>query len=112
MANPIYLTLASTTTSRTVNLDYRQTPPFNVSVAVTGSSSGTFTYTVNYTLQDQNYLTQIGSTLSVVWFADANLNAVSSNGTTNYMFPVAGIQLSATALSSAALVMSVLQGGP
>lgn len=111
MSQPRYITLSSVTTSTGINLDYRQSP-FNVSVAVTGSSSGTFGYTVQYSLDDPNYLTAIGSTRSAVWFNDANLAAVSSNGTTNYMFPVAQIRLDSTAVSSAALTLCVIQGGP
>ena len=111
MARPIYITSTSVSASTAVNLDYRQSP-FNVSVAVTGSSSGTFSYTVQYTLDDQQVLTAIGSTASITWFSDANLVAVSSNGTTNYMFPVAAVRLNSTAISGAILTMCVLQGGP
>ncbi len=63
-----------------------------------------------YTLDDQQWLTNIGSSRAPVYFADANLNGVSSNGTTNYMFPVAGVRLSVTAVSSATVTMCVLQG--
>ena len=111
MGNPTYVTVSSSTTSSVVNLDYRQSP-FNVSVAVTGSSSGTFTYTAEFTLDSQQYLTAIGSTRSLVWFSDANLVSLSSNATGNYMFPVAGVRLNVAAASSAAITMCVLQGGP
>lgn len=111
MARPIYITSTSVATSTSVNMDYRQSP-FNVSVAVTGSSSGTFSYTVQYTLDDQQVLTAIGSTRSPVWFDDANLAAVSSNGTTNYMFPVAAVRLNSTAVSGTQLTMCIIQGGP
>lgn len=111
MSNPRYITLSSIAVSTGLNMDYRQSP-FNASVAVTGSSSGTFSYTVQYTLDDQNYLTAIRSTIAPTWFNDANLVAVSSNGTTNYMFPVAAIRLNSTAISSASVTMCVLQGGP
>lgn len=108
--NPRYLTLSSVTTSSALNLDYRQSP-FNVSIAVTGSSSGTFGYTVQYTLDDPQYLTIIGSTRSPVWFPDANLTAMSCNATGNYMFPIAAVRLNSTAVSSAQLTMCVIQGG-
>lgn len=111
MANPYYITLSSVTTSTAVWLDYRQSP-FNVSVAVTGSSSGTFGYTVQYTLDSPQWLSVMGSTRAPVWFNDANLVALSSNGTGNYMFPVAGVRLDSTAVSSAQITMVVLQGGP
>jgi len=118
MPNPQYVTLTSTGTSATIALDYRQKGPFNASVAVTGSTSGTFTYTVQYTLDDKQFLAnlgpQLGSSLSSrtpVFFSDANLAAVSSNGTSNYMFPVAGVNLLLSAVSSAAVTMCVIQGG-
>ena len=111
MANPRYLTLSSVTTSTGLNLDTGQSP-FNVSVAVTGSSSGTFGYTVQYTLDDQQWLTSIKSTRAPVWFNDANLVALSSNATGNYMFPVAAVRLDSTAISSAVLTMCVVQGNP
>lgn len=111
MANPHYITLSSVTTSTAVWLDYNQSP-FNVSVAVTGSSSGTFGYTVQYTLDSPMYLTNIGSTRAPVWFNDANLVSLSCDFTGNYMFPVAGVRLDSTAVSSAAITMVVMQGGP
>lgn len=109
MSNPAYISATSVSCSATVNIDWRSSP-MNAAVAVTGSSSGTFTYSVLYTLDDQQWLTIIGSTRAPVYFSDANLAAVSSNGTTNYMFPVAGVRLSVTAVSSATVTMCVLQG--
>lgn len=113
MANPIYVVLSSTGTSRVVNLDTRMSP-FNVSVGVGfGSTTMTATYGVEFTLQDQMYLSAIGSTLAVSWFADVNLPAgTSSAATSNYMFPVAALRCTVTALSSSWVVFSVLQGGP
>lgn len=109
MANPVYISATTVSCSATVNIDWRRRP-MNASIAVTGSSSGTFTYSVLYTLDDQQVLTSVGSTRSPVFFADANLSGVSSNGTTNYMFPVAGVRLSVTAVSSATVTMCVMQG--
>ena len=109
--NPAYITLTSVATSTNINLDYRQSP-FNVSVAVTGSSSGTFGYTVQYTLDDLQWLAVIKSTRAAVWCDDANLVALSCNYTGNYMFPVAAVRLNCTAASSVLLTMCVLQGGP
>jgi hypothetical protein len=85
----------------------------NASVAVTGSSSGTFTYSVLFTLDDPLYLANTPlSSRAPVFFTDANLSAASSNGTSNYMFPVAGLRLSVTAVSSATVTMCVIQSGP
>ena len=120
MPNPQYVTLTSVSCSATVNLDYRRHDGMNASVAVTGSSSGTFTYSVLYTLDDQQFLTNLGGTMGAgsslasrtpVFFPDANLSSASSNGTSNYMFPVAGVRLSVTAISSAIVTMCVIQGG-
>jgi hypothetical protein len=111
MGNPTYITATTVSCSAVVNMDYRKSP-MNASVAVTGSSSGTFSYTVLFTLDDPQYLTSIGSTRAPVFFSDANLGAASSNGTTNYMFPIAGVKLSVTAVSSAQVTMCVIQGGP
>jgi hypothetical protein len=115
MANPLYATLTSVSCSQTINMDYRRFP-MNAAVAVTGSSSGTFTYAVLFTLDDQQFLTNLAGSSSLalrapVFFPDANLNGASSNGTTNYMFPVAGVRLSVTAISSAVVTMCVIQGG-
>lgn len=109
MGMPDYISTTTVSCSATLNMDYRRNP-MNASVAVTGSSSGTFTYSVLFTLDDQQNLTNIGSTRTPVFFPDANLNTVSSNGTTNYMFPVAGLRLSVTAISSATVTMVVMQG--
>lgn len=115
MANPLYVSLTSVSCSQTINMDYRRLP-MNAAVAVTGSSSGTFSYSVLYTLDDPQFLNNLGagsslSTRAAVFFPDANLGAASSNGTTNYMFPIAGVRLSVTAISSAVVTMCVIQGG-
>lgn len=112
MANPVYVTLTSTGTSRAVNLDYR-VAPFNAYIAVTGSSSGTFTYGVEYTVDDQLYLTNIGSTRSLTWLTDAILPAgQTANGTSGYTYPVAAVRCTVSAISSAIVTFRVLQGGP
>lgn len=111
MANPIIITSTSSGVSRVVNLDYYRNP-FNVTVAVTGSTSGTFSYFVEYTLDDQQYLTNIGSTLAITWISDASLGPTqTANGVTSFTSPVAGVRLTiSSAPSSAAVTMRVLQG--
>jgi hypothetical protein len=111
MSNPIYVTLSSTAVSRVVSLDYQQRP-FNTSVAVTGSSSGTFSYGVEFSLDDQQYLAAIGSTRAAVWQPDSLLTAASSNGYSTYTSPVTAIRCTPTALSSAVLILKIVQGGP
>lgn len=113
MANPVYITLSSAGTTRAVNLDTRMSP-FNVSVAVAyGSTTMTAAYGVEYTLDDQQYLTNIGSTLARSWFEDVNLPAgTSSAATSNYMFPVAAVRCTVSAISSSWVSFKVMQGGP
>lgn len=110
MANPRYVTFSTTAVGQSINMDRLQTP-FNAFISVTGSSSGTFTYGVEYTLQDQQYLTAIGSTIGVTWLPDPNLTAgQTANGTTTYGFPVAAVRCTVSALSGATVLFSVLQG--
>lgn len=114
MSHPRYVTASTTGTLGPLNLDTNQSP-FNVSVGLTVStSSGTVTYGVQYTLDDQQYLTAIKSTRSPVWIDDVNLPTGTSsfNQTTNYMFPVAAVRCIITAISSCSATLSVLQGGP
>ena len=114
MSNPTYITRTSTGTMGPVNLDYRQSP-FNASVGLTVStSSGTVTYGVQYTLDDQQYLTNIGSTRALVWIDDVNLPTGTSsfNQTTNDMFPVAAVRCVVSAISSCTAAFCVIQGGP
>jgi hypothetical protein len=100
------VTLSSVGNTGPINLDWRNGAFTGVSV--TGSSSGTFAYSVQYTLDD---LMQIASSL-VSWINDPNATALSSNSSGVYLYqqPLAGIRLASTALSSAALTMKVVQG--
>jgi len=104
MGMPTVITLSSVGTSRALNLDYMSAK--YTSFAVTGSSSGTFTYTVEGTLDD---LQQVAA-VNVSWVA-INSSATTANSSINlYQGPLAGIRLNASAISSAALTMKVLQG--
>lgn len=103
MGMPVQVTISSSTTSRAINLDWMSSPP--VSYAVTGSSSGTFTYTVEGTLND---LTQ-NPPAAANWFAISS--ATTTNSTVGFFQgPLAGIRLNASAVSSASLTLTVLQG--
>lgn len=112
MGNPVYITLTSTGVTRPVNLDTSQSP-FNVSVGVVYSSTTmTATYGVEFTMDDQEVLDRAGSTRARIWLPDANLPAgTSSAATTNYMFPVAAVRCTVTAVSSSSVVFQVIQGG-
>jgi hypothetical protein len=93
-------------TTRAVNLDWMNGAP--IAVTVTGSSSGTFAYTIQYTLDD---LMQTPAA-SVTWVSDSNVTAATSNssGAIVYSQPLAGIRLNSTSMSSAVLTMKVNQG--
>ena len=114
MGQPVYITTSSTAILGPVNLDHRMSP-FNVSVGVIYSSTSmTATYGVQYTLFDQQVLTNIGSTLAIAWIDDVNLPTGTSSGnqTSNYMFPVAAVRCVVSAVSSGTVEFCVLQGGP
>jgi hypothetical protein len=98
------VTISSVGNSAAVNLDWTSGKP--VGVAVTGSSSGTFTYTVQYTLDD------VMQVASPSWIADPNATALTSNSSGIYLYqqPLAAIRLNCGAISSAVLTMKVVQG--
>lgn len=103
MGMPRSVTLASSTTSTAVNLDWMSGR--YTSFAVTGSSSGTFTYTIEGALDDLQQTTAA----SVAWFALSS--ATTTNSSVNqYQGPLAGIRLNASAVSSAILTLRILQG--
>ena len=100
---PVLVTLSSSSISRAINLDYMSAK--FTSFAVTGSSSGTFTYTVEAALDD---LQQVSSN-NVAWFAMSS--ATTANSSINlYQGPLGGIRLNASAVSSAVLAMRIMQG--
>jgi hypothetical protein len=105
MAN-VTVTLSSVGTTRAVNLDWQNGAPIGVSV--TGSSSGTFAYTVQLT-NDDLMLTPASN---VVWISDPGATALTSNssGILTYTAPIAGIRLNSSAISTAVLTMKVNQG--
>ena len=105
-ANTISVTVSSVGTSRTVNLDWMNGAP--TAVSVTGSSSGTFAYSIQTTLDDPMFV----ASSVVSWITDPNATALTSNssGIFTYTAPLAGIRLNSSALSTAVLVMKVTQG--
>jgi hypothetical protein len=100
------VTLSSVGNTGPINLDWRNAAFTGVSV--TGSSSGTFAYTIQTTLDD---IMQVASSV-VSWISDPNATALTSNSSGVYLYqqPLAGIRLASTALSSAVLTMKITQG--
>lgn len=96
------VTLSSVGNTAAINLDWRNGAP--VAVSVTGSSSGTFAYTVQTTLDD------IMTSSSITWTSDGGATALTSNSSgITYTAPIAAVRLASTGLSSAALTFKVNQ---
>ncbi len=103
MGMPIAVTLTSASIGRAINLDWMSSK--RTSFTVTGSSSGTFTYTVEGALDDL----QQTSSANVVWFALSS--ATTANSSVNIVLGAfAGIRLNLSAVSSASVTLRVLQG--
>jgi hypothetical protein len=97
------ITLSSSGISSPQNLDWEAAK--YTAFGVTGSSSGTFTYTVEGAFDD---LTKTASA-SVIWFALSS--AMTANSTAMvFLGPLGGIRLNAAAISSATLTLKILQG--
>ena len=105
MAN-VTVVQSSVGTSRGINLDWMNSAP--VTAAVTGSSSGTFTYGIQYCLDD---LMQTAAA-NVSWITDPNANGLTANSSVAFLYqaPIAGIRVNVTALSSAVVTLKVNQG--
>lgn len=105
MGMPVLTSISSVGTSRPVNLDWGDAP--RVSYSVTGSSSGTFSYVVEGTLDDL----QLISSANTAWTA---LSSATTANSSIYLYsgPLAGIRLNASAISSATLTLRVLQEQP
>src|SRR5262245_4271246 len=95
------LTASSVGTAATKNLDWQAAK--YTSYGVTGSSSGTFTYTIEGTLDDLQFVT------APTWFAMSSATTTNSS-LSQYQGPLAAIRLNVSALSSAVLSMDILQG--
>jgi hypothetical protein len=101
MGMPVLVTLTSSGISRAVNLDWMSAK--FTSWAVTGSSSGTFTYTTEGTLDDLQLQT------TPFWFPLSS--ATTSNSSINiFSGALGGIRLNASAVSSAIVTLRILQG--
>ncbi len=95
------ITASSVGTAAVQNLDWMSAK--YVSYGVTGSSSGTFTFTVEGTLDDLQKVT------SPTWFAMSSATTANSS-LSLFQGSLAGIRLNVSALSSAALSMDIDQG--
>jgi len=103
MGMPVSTTLSSVGTSRAVNIDW-QAAKFTT-YAVTGSSSGGFTFTVEGTPDD----VQQTAAASVGWFALSSATTANTSLSV-FMGPLGAIRVNASAISSAILTLRVLQG--
>jgi hypothetical protein len=102
MGTPIKITLSSSGISSPQNLDWMASK--YLSFGVTGSSSGTFSYSIEGCLDD---LEQTAST-AVVWFTLSSGSANSSIAV--FQGPLAGIRLNLASASSASVTLRALQG--
>jgi hypothetical protein len=97
------ITLSSSGVSSPQNLDYRSSK--FISFAVTGSSSGTFSYVIEGTLDD---VTQEPAA-AITWWPMSS--ATTANSSLNlYQGPLAAMRINASAVSSATLTLRILQG--
>lgn len=110
MPNPIYTQLSSVG-SITTYVDPTFAPT-TVAVVYT-STTMTATYGLQYTTFVPGYAAAIGSTLAAVWFNDGTLSSGTSSGAvTSYSFPIGGVRLNVTAVSSGTVSLQILQREP
>jgi hypothetical protein len=106
-------TLSSAGVSNPVNLDWRGSKPVTALVTL-GSTTMTVDFTVQYTLDDLQLTTtqtwvSLGSSTgsSATHYSSANADAAVTVG---FLYPIAGLRLSSTAISSSSLTLKALQG--
>lgn len=106
-------TLSSVGVSNPVNLDWRGSKPVTAVVTL-GSTTMTTDFTVQYTLDDLQLVpipawVGIGSSTgsSATHFSSANADAAVTVG---FLYPIAGLRISSTAISSSSLTLKALQG--
>lgn len=100
---------SGTLISNALNLDYNSAK--FTSFGVTGSSSGTFTYTIEGALDDLTQFSSVGtsSAATLFWFALSSATTTNSSLSV-YQGPLAAIRVNASAMSSAILTLRSLQG--
>jgi hypothetical protein len=101
-ATPFKITVSSSSISTPQNLDWMASK--YVSYGVTGSSSGTFSYTVEGALDDLEQT----SSAAVAWFTLSSGSANSSISV--FQSPLAGIRLNVASASSAVVTLRGIQG--
>jgi len=90
--------------------DWRQTGPFNASVACVTASSSTAVFNVEHSLDYTGSSAFLSS--AATWFLSSGVNQNSCNAYTAYSYPVAAIRLNVTSgTSQATVTMTVLQSG-
>jgi hypothetical protein len=103
MGMPVLTTVSSVGVYRAVGLDWLSGQ--FTTCAVTGSSSGTFSYTIEGTADD----IQQTPAANVAWFALSS--ATTANSSLNvFLGPLGAVRLNTSALSSAVLTLRTLQG--
>lgn len=92
------------------NLDYMGAK--YTSFAVTGSSSGTFGYQIEGTLDDISQFSSVGtsSTATLFWFALSSGVHTTNSSLNIYQGPLAAIRVNSSAQSNAVLTLRSLQG--
>jgi hypothetical protein len=106
-------TLSSVGTSPPVNLNWRGSKPITTLVTL-GSTTMTVDFTIQFTLDDLQLSSSptwiaLGSSTgsSATHFSSANADA---SVTVGFLYPIAGLRISSTAISSSSLTLKALQG--
>lgn len=107
------VTLSSVGVSSPINCDWRGTKPITA-LATLGSTSMSADFTIQYTLDDlqlssaQTWINAGSSTgSSATHFSSANADAAVTMG---FAYPIAGLRISSTAISSSSITLKMLQG--
>ncbi len=101
MGSPVLVTLSSVGTSRAINLDWFSGA--KTAFTITGSSSGTFSVTPEVTVDDL----QLSS--SPLWVAQSSAALTANTSVWEITGPLAGIRMNCSALSSATLMLRLIQ---
>jgi hypothetical protein len=107
------VTLSSVGVSSAINLNWRGSKPVSALVTL-GSTTMTVDFTVQFTLDDLQLdstptWVSVGSSAgsSATHFSSANADAGVVLG---FLYPIAGLRISSTAISSSSLTLQTLQG--